>query len=39
VWFVAAAFDGFQQSGGFLTIGSICMALATMPLAAPQETA
>ena len=39
VWFVAAAFDGFQQSGGFLTIGSICMALATMPLVAPQETA
>lgn len=33
VWFVAAAFDGYQQSGGFLTVGAICMALATMPIA------
>jgi O-antigen ligase len=28
VWFVAAAFDGFQQSGGFLSVGAICTALA-----------
>ena len=33
VWFVAAAFDGYQQSGGFLTVGAICMALAAMPTA------
>jgi O-antigen ligase len=31
VWFVGAAFDGYQQSGGFLSIGAICMALAAMP--------
>jgi len=37
VWFVAAAFDGYQQSGGFLTVGAICMALATMPAAAPDN--
>ena len=35
VWFVAAAFDGYQQSGGFLSVGAICMALATMPTSAP----
>jgi putative inorganic carbon (HCO3(-)) transporter len=35
VWFVAAAFDGYQQSGGFLTVGAICMTLATMPVSKP----
>jgi O-antigen ligase len=28
VWFVAAAFDGYQQSGGFLTVGAILIPLA-----------
>jgi len=28
VWFTAAAFDGYQQSGGFLTVGAIVMVLA-----------
>lgn len=28
VWFVAAAFDGFQQSGGFLSVGAILVPLA-----------
>lgn len=28
VWFVAAAFDGFQQSGGFLSVGAILIPLA-----------
>jgi O-antigen ligase len=37
VWFVAAAFDGYQQSGGFLTVGAICMALATMPGASAEQ--
>ncbi|MBM4007869.1 MAG: O-antigen ligase family protein [Planctomycetes bacterium] len=37
LWLVAAAFDGYQQSGGFLTVGAICMALATMPAAAPDN--
>ncbi|MGA1267076.1 MAG: O-antigen ligase family protein, partial [Phycisphaerales bacterium] len=31
VWFVAAAFDGFQQSGGFLTVGAILIPLALAP--------
>lgn len=31
VWFTAAAFDGFQQSGGFLSIGAIVMVLACQP--------
>jgi O-antigen ligase len=38
VWFVAAAFDGYQQSGGFLTVGAICMALATMPGASAEQS-
>jgi hypothetical protein len=37
VWFVAAAFDGYQQSGGLLTVGAICMALATMPGASAEQ--
>ena len=28
VWTVAAAFDGYQQSGGFLTVGAILIPLA-----------
>jgi hypothetical protein len=28
---VAAAFDGFQQSGGFLTVGAILIPLALAP--------
>ncbi len=28
VWFVAAAFDSYQQSGGFLTVGAILIPLA-----------
>lgn len=28
VWFTAAAFDGFQQSGGFMTVGAILIPLA-----------
>ena len=28
VWFVAAAFDGYQQSGGFLSVGAILIPLA-----------
>jgi len=28
VWFTAAAFDGYQQSGGFLSVGAIVMVLA-----------
>jgi len=31
VWFVAAAFDGFQQSGGFLTVGAILIPLSLAP--------
>jgi len=31
VWLVAAAFDGFQQSGGFLTVGAILIPLALAP--------
>ena len=31
LWLVAAAFDGYQQSGGFLTVGAIMMALACAP--------
>lgn len=28
-WFVAAAFDGFQNSGGFLTVGAIMLTLSS----------
>ncbi|NBX25146.1 MAG: hypothetical protein EBQ99_03725, partial [Planctomycetes bacterium] len=28
VWFVAAAFDGFMQSGGFLSVGAITFVMA-----------
>jgi hypothetical protein len=28
VWFVAAAFDGYHQSGGFLSVGAILIPLA-----------
>ena len=31
LWMMAAAFDGYLQSGGFLTIGAIVIALACMP--------
>lgn len=34
LWLIAAAFDGYQQSGGFLTVGAITAALACMPQAA-----
>lgn len=34
VWFVAAAFDGYQQSGGFLTVGAILIPLALADLRA-----
>lgn len=32
VWFVAAAFDGYQQSGGFLSVGAILIPLALADL-------
>jgi O-antigen ligase len=32
VWLVAAAFDGYQQSGGFLTVGAILIPLALADL-------
>ncbi len=31
VWFVAAAFDGFMQSGGFLSVGAITFVMACRP--------
>lgn len=34
VWFVAAAFDGYQQSGGFLSVGAILIPLALADLRA-----
>ena len=39
VWFVAAAFDGFQQSGGFLTVGAILIPLALSRATTEQPTA
>lgn len=32
VWLVAAAFDGYQQSGGFLTVGAVLIPLALADL-------
>jgi O-antigen ligase len=32
VWFIAAAFDGYQQSGGLLTVGAILIPLALADL-------
>jgi hypothetical protein len=31
VWFIAAAFDGYQQSGGFLSVGAITFVMACRP--------
>lgn len=39
VWFVAAAFDGYQQSGGFLSVGAILMPLALAAPATDRSTA
>lgn len=39
VWFVAAAFDGYQQSGGFLTVGAILIPLALADTLRPGERA
>ena len=37
VWFVAAAFDGYQQSGGFLTVGAILIPLSLARLSASTD--
>ena len=39
VWFVAAAFDGYQQSGGFLSVGAILIPLALADLRAGAQAA
>lgn len=39
LWLVSAAFDGYQQSGGFLTVGAVMMALACVPAPAPGGSA